>query len=158
MNEPTLLPLMTDDERLDELITRVSAAKAPSRALDSAIAAHLGFEGWTPEQWAEVEADPKMVLPAIPKASCFTASLDAVKQHVPEGWCAAVVMGDKHRGHSAYCHNNQSAFLGVGSARNPPRIWFEVQAATPELAFCVAWLRALQHVRREAEVLGSAHS
>lgn len=152
MTDGSLPMLMTDDERLEELIPRVHAAKAPCRTLDSAIASHLGFEGWTPEQWAEVEADKDMIQPAIAKAPCFTGSLDAVKQHIPEGWAAGIVIGESARGHAAYCHNNQSAFVGVGARPNPARVWFEVRAATPEIAFCVVWLRALQHVRREAEV------
>lgn len=76
---------------MESLIAALETAPGPSRMLDSAIAALVGFEGWTPAEWAKVVADPRMVNPAIPGAPRYTASLDAALTLVPRDGSVSTV-------------------------------------------------------------------
>lgn len=113
---------------MDSLITALAAAPAASRQLDSLIAAHLGFDGWTPEEWAKVVADPEMILPSIPKAPRYTASLDAALALVPDGVSWQVTARVKEDGD----------FFADVDIQHECR-----SAATPALALCIAALRAM---------------
>jgi hypothetical protein len=109
---------------LADLIARIEAATGPDRTLDSAIAAAVGFEGWTPEAWAAAEADPELWRPSIPKAPAYTASLDSALTLVPEG--AHWVLYD-------------DGYAYVGPDDEPTAEW---RGATPAIALCAAALRS----------------
>lgn len=119
--------------RLDDLIAKLEAATGPSRELDSAIAAALGVDGWTAEEWDAVIADPEIENPEIGSAPRFTRSIDAALTLVPEGsrWSIIKQMDDR--------------FLSVV----PDRLGWQAMgvAWSAPRAICAASLR----VRRSAE-------
>lgn len=77
----------------------------------------------------------------IIKIPAYTASLDAAMGLVPEGWNSAA--GQKADHGWAYINNRQPHFIGVGTRRNPERIWIECNAETPAIALTAAALRAI---------------
>lgn len=140
---------------MKELIERIESASGPDRELDAMIWASTvnGYiegrsiwyndKGWVKTAVAlgdgMVRERKRLGDPA--DAPAYSASIDAAVSLVPEGW--RWMAGHREHPHArAYVENGAPAFAGFGSRRNPDQLWFEVTAATPALALCVASLRA----------------
>lgn len=122
---------------LSELIAKLEGATEPSRQLDSAIAAHLGFDGWTAEEWADVVSEAGLLNPSIPKAPAYTASIDAALTLVPDGmlWHAGL-------------NTDGSAF---GDIRTIDKLeWFSDGRQSVPLALCIAALKSRATAAKEA--------
>jgi hypothetical protein len=124
---------------IEELISKLEAATEGTVMLDSAIAAQLGFNGWTPKEWDEVAADPELFGPSIPGAPAYTNSLDASLMLVPAGfvWTVATYWceGEDRPPYFADCADGR---IKEGHTVDIQQGW----APTAPLALCIAALRA----------------
>ena len=132
---------MADDRAtLLALAARVEAAAGADVQMDCDIAAAIGFEHWSPADWADAKATdaaeglpPPMMLPPPPR---YTTSLDAAAALVPEGflWSVASYRGDDWK---------PGLFCADCAPDDPSaELLCETKAATPALALCAAALRA----------------
>lgn len=121
---------------MEDLIKRLEEATEGSASLDLDIAILLGLKKPVysiDDKYAEYAAT------ALP----YTTSLDAALQLVPEWWEWQVSnRAPKSHAGRAYIHNKESHFVGMGASPNPALKQFEVTAATPALALCIAALKA----------------
>lgn len=121
----------TDRATLLALAERCEAATGPDRELDGDI--WRTVNGWSEGDgaimcgtWHRRDPDDTVAFEPPPES---TASLDAAKTLVPEGWFWALVMRRCGAGFSACC------------VREGGLSWHD--ASTPALALCSARLRAL---------------
>jgi hypothetical protein len=125
-----------DRGELLALAERCEAATGPDRELDGDIFCALGHAPFIEGAYCAY------------RSPAYTASLDAAMTLVPEGW--RWMAGHREFSHArGYVENGGPAFVGVGTRRNPNRLWFETTAATPALALTAAALRARAALAKE---------
>lgn len=148
------MTMPADAAEIVRLAERVEQATGPDRELDGAIDRLFNArpkdgdydegEGafWRVKNgWSGLLARPDGFARGSFSAANYTASLDAAMTLVPEGW--RWTAGHREFPHArGYVENGELAFVGVGTRRNPNRMWFETTAATPALALTAAALRA----------------
>lgn len=151
------------------LADHIAALSAPCRAADCLIGAAVkltayepdgptaeqALELWGLERFAErAESHQNIWSSALPR---YTASIDAAMTLVPEGWFW--MAGNRDRiTPRAYVENGKLAYVGVGTSRNPARLWSEVTAATPALALTAAALRARAMIAKAVEEGGDGRT
>lgn len=113
------------------LIDKLNNCASP--ALDREIAIYFGII-------AEEDKDKDQWIPT------FTTSLEEVIWLVKEkrpGWTWSV----QERPYTSigYIHNNESHFVGMGSAPNPKKRWYEFRHNEPQIALLIALLESFAY-------------
>lgn len=106
----------------DELIKRLEVATGPDRALEIDI-------------WRQFSPNAKEGFEPLPWLACYTSSIDAALQLVPEGFEWELQRQD------------DIAFAKLGD----PLLYLEGEAKTPAIALCIAALKSRSHQRPDPE-------
>ncbi len=119
-----------------ELIDNISAANEGSREFDGDIALQLGWQqngkGW--RHWINPEGKENQEVPF------FTESVDAARSFIPGGWTWGI---STHPDNEVFNPGGAQAYV----TQQPSGDGYEhADAQTPELALCIAILKARSSV------------